>query len=117
MKLKALDSLVADDNSDFDSRRKLRGIAIQMIRAMIVAAALLFTSEQAFAYCSKPDAPYCATRFDAFDDQDDFDSCKSETESYKSNVEDFMRCLRRQGDEAVSDYESAVASFNRRAGG
>lgn len=36
-------------------------------------------------------------------------------ESYKSEVEDFMSCLKKQGDEAVNEYNDAISSFNSRA--
>jgi hypothetical protein len=86
-------------------------------RASIAALYFLVSGESALAFCSKPNAPYCASQYDKFDDQDDFDSCKSEMESYQSDVELFMSCLRRQGDEAISEYNDAVASFDRRAQG
>lgn len=78
-----------------------------------------------FAYCSEPSAPSCASRFGAFEDEWEFDRCKSDMESYKSDVEDFMSCERREAQDAVdeaerkaesaaSDYSDAVDDFNRR---
>jgi hypothetical protein len=76
------------------------------------------------AYCSQPSAPSCATRYGSFDDTDDFDRCKRQLTSYKDEVESFMSCKQREMDEArreaeraVSDYNDAVQSFNRRARG
>ena len=76
----------------------------------------------AVASCSEPDAPSCATRSGAFEDEYDFDRCKRDMRSYRSEVEDFLDCVRRdreelkrQGDEAASEYNDAVNSFNRRA--
>lgn len=69
------------------------------------------------AYCSKPDAPYCASQYGKFDDQDEFDQCKNEMESYKSEVEDFLSCQSRENQQAIDDYNEAVEDFNRRARG
>jgi len=85
-------------------------------RGYLVAIVFFSVADDAFAFCSKPDAPYCASQYDNFDDQDDFDSCKSQMESYKSEIEDFGSCLKREGDEAVDEYNDAVARFNQRAG-
>jgi hypothetical protein len=78
----------------------------------------------AFAYCSEPSAPSCATRYGAFDDQDDFDRCKRQMRSYQSEAEDFLSCTRREADDlkrksdsVIQDYNNAVESFNRRARG
>ena len=88
-----------------------------MLSRYCLVVVLLAAGSPSLAFCSKPDAPYCASSYGKFDDQYDFDRCKREMESYKSEVEDFMSCLRRETDEAVSDYNDAVESFNRRAGG
>jgi hypothetical protein len=85
-------------------------------RICVVAIAFMGVPKQLFAFCSKPDAPYCASQYDKFDDQQEFESCKSEMESYKSEVEDFTSCLKRESEGAISDYNDAVQSFNVRAG-
>jgi hypothetical protein len=83
---------------------------------------LLVSISQASAFCSKPDAPYCASSFGSFDDQYEFDRCKREMESYKDDVESFLRCqnlkieqIRSERQRAIDDYNEAVESFNRRA--
>jgi hypothetical protein len=78
---------------------------------------LVLTSATANAYCSPPSAPSCATRYGAFDDQDDFDRCKRQMSSYQSDAQDYLSCMRRESDNAVEEYNSAVDSFNRRARG
>jgi hypothetical protein len=89
-----------------------------MLKHSVIAISLLVTSiDPVRAYCSKPDAPYCATRFGKFDDQNDFDRCKREMESYRSDVESFLDCQRRESQQALNDYNYAVESFNRRARG
>lgn len=103
--------------------------AIYMLAALVGAA----TAETAFAYCSEPSAPYCASSYGAFDDQWEFDRCRSEMESYRDEVEEFVSCLQRKvdaafdeaedvkrsasndADNATSEYSDAVDSFNRRA--
>jgi hypothetical protein len=69
------------------------------------------------AYCSKPDAPYCATRSGRFDDQDDFDRCRRQMQYYQSEVESFLSCLRNDSDEVLREHNDAVSSFNRRTRG
>ena len=55
----------------------------------------------AAAYCSKPTAPYCAERYGRFDDENKFNSCRREMESYQSEVEDFISCNKREAQEAA----------------
>jgi hypothetical protein len=71
--------------------------------------------EIAAASCDQPSAPDCATRTGAFDDESDFEQCKREMEDYKSEVEDFLACQKKENQEATDDYNNAVESFNRRA--
>ena len=96
------------------------------LTAILSIAVLAFEVPKAAAsYCSKPDAPYCAERYGAFDDQDDFDRCKREMESYKDDVQTYLDCRSdeaRRANEAGQDnetarneYSDAVDSFNRRA--
>jgi hypothetical protein len=77
--------------------------------------------------CSEASVPFCAERHGEFDDEWEFDRCKRDMESYKSEVEEYLTCrnaeaeeaieeARRDNEEAVSAYNDAVASFNRRAG-
>jgi hypothetical protein len=75
------------------------------------------TASVSYAYCTKPDAPYCATQYGKFEDQYEFDRCKNEVENFKSEVEDFLSCQKRENQQAIDDYNEAVESFNRRARG
>lgn len=68
-------------------------------------------------YCSAPIAPSCATRYGAFDDEDDFDRCKRMMTTYKIDTEEYLRCLKRESDNALEEYSRTVDSFNRRARG
>lgn len=98
------------------------------MRQYLLASLLLCSPAPALAFCSEPSAPYCATSFGSFDDQDDFDRCKSEMESYQSDVERYLSCRNDEAQEAIdeansdnekarSEYSNAVDSFNRRARG
>ncbi len=95
-------------------------IVLSLLAGMSIVA---FTSTS-WAYCSAPSAPYCATRYGAFGDQDDFDRCKRQMQSYQSEVESFLSCSQREIDDLrqkskseLDEYNSAVDSFNRRARG
>lgn len=84
---------------------------------MILPMLVLTSAAPANAYCSPPSAPSCATRYGAFDDEDDFDRCKRQMSSYQSEAQDYLSCVRRETDSAIEEYNSAVNSFNRRARG
>lgn len=103
-----------------------------MLNSLLVASLMVVSMPTiAAAYCSKPDAPYCATRYGPFDDQYDFDRCKREMQSYRDDVQSFLSCLKRESDQTINDYSisswtkagspdaSRVStySFNRRARG
>ncbi|MGO6875577.1 hypothetical protein ACCS85_27615 [Rhizobium ruizarguesonis] len=96
--------------------------------AALLVMLIAFSSSEAFAYCSEPSAPSCATGYGGFDDQWEFDRCKREMESFKGDVERFMRCNSDEAEEALekarndnqsatSGYNDAVEAFNRRASG
>ncbi len=55
----------------------------------------------AAAYCSTPTAPYCAEQYGRFDDEYDFNSCRREMENYRSEVEDFISCNKREAQDAT----------------
>ncbi|MBK1866388.1 hypothetical protein [Taklimakanibacter albus] len=98
------------------------------MRLIVLILVLLFQGVgSAIAFCSKPSAPYCAERYDAFADEYEFRSCRSEMDSYRSEIEDFTNCnnreaqeaidkARRENEEALNEYNEAVSSFNNRAG-
>jgi hypothetical protein len=96
-----------------------------MIRQILITVgALAFPVWPANAYCSKPTPPYCATQYGTFNDQYEFDRCRSEMQFYLSDVEAYQSCLRREQEdlrrkheEALREYNDAVESFNRRARG
>jgi hypothetical protein len=94
-----------------------RGIGDMRFLGIAVSLALVAGATPVFAYCSEPSAPYCASRYGAFDDQDEFRRCRSEMESYQSEVQDFLSCMKRKSDSVIQEYNSAVESFNRRARG
>jgi hypothetical protein len=87
------------------------------MRTLILAAAVAFMTSSAWAYCSEPSAPYCATRYGAFDDESEFRRCKLQMESYQTEAQDFLSCQKRKSDDVIQEYNSAVESFNRRARG
>ena len=71
-------------------------------------------SKVANADCSAPSAPSCAFRQAEFDDQDDFDRCNRQMQQYRNGVESHLSCLKRESDLTISDYNNAIAAFNRR---
>ncbi|SFV28862.1 hypothetical protein SAMN04488557_1112 [Hyphomicrobium facile] len=83
------------------------------IRALVTG--FIFLPGISYASCYKPDAPSCVYGYSRFDDQNEFDSCKRGMVSYKFGIEEFLSCLRREADEATTDYNNAVTKFNSRA--
>jgi hypothetical protein len=94
-----------------------RGSEMCVAEIVAVGLALVGATSPGLAYCSQPFAPSCATRYGAFDDQDDFDQCKRKMATYQSEAQEFLSCLQKEGDRVREDYNNAVASFNRRARG
>lgn len=87
---------------------------------------VLCSGSPAFAFCSKPSAPYCASSYSDFSDQWEFDSCKREMENYQDDVQRYMNCrndeaqtaveeAREDNNRALNEYNDAVSSFNSRA--
>lgn len=101
-----------------------------LLAALIALCGNLALPSIAFAYCSEPSAPYCATGYGAFSDEYQFNSCKREMESFASEADDYISCradeatqiaqdaaddAKRDADSIINSYNDAVASFNRRA--
>lgn len=86
-----------------------------LITCSLFALGSLSTS--AFASCSEPSEPSCIDGYGAFDDDWSFNSCKSEVESFVSETEDYVRCLKRKCNEAVENANAAIEKFNCRAKG
>lgn len=66
---------------------------------------LLGASGSASAFCSQPSAPSCASGYGSFDDEWEFDSCKRDMETYRSEVESFTLCHQREVDAANEEAE------------
>jgi len=90
----------------------MRGVVL-----VLPIIALLGSAPAQAYYCSSPSAPSCATRYGAFDDQDDFERCKRQMSSYQSEAQEYLSCLKRESDSTIEEYNRAVESFNRRARG
>lgn len=98
------------------ARMKSWGAALALVST--VAMALLGPIGDARAYfCSEPSEPYCVDGSGYFDDQYEFDRCKSEVESYVSDVETYSQCLATQRNQAIEKANEVVEKFNCRAEG
>lgn len=78
------------------------------MRSLILVALFVLVDVPASAYCLMPTAPPCASRYGKFDDEWDFQRCRREIESLRSETEQAMQCLRDQ-------FSETVRAFNRRA--
>lgn len=99
------------------SIRVLQTAGSATMTGWMVALLVVLLPTAGGAYCTAPSAPYCATRYGAFDDADEFERCKRQMTSYKADVETFLACQRDASNQAVTDFNDAVARFNRRARG
>ena len=88
-----------------------------MGRTALAVALLAFSMIGAGASCYRPDAPTCVSQYGTFGDENEYKRCKREMEGYRSQVELFKSCQRKEIGIAVSEYNEAAESFNRRARG
>ncbi|WP_246805702.1 hypothetical protein [Rhizobium leguminosarum] len=72
-------------------------------------------ADRAWAYCSEPTAPSCVNGYGKFDDQYDFDNCKRNVENFKSEIESFVDCKRREINEANDEAEQAAEEARSKA--
>ena len=80
------------------------------MKALLLIIALLF-STPAWA-CYEPSAPLCQSSPYTFDDNYSFQTCRNELESYSSDVEEYIACLRRKQNDVVEELNSAISEFN-----
>ena len=80
--------------------------------AILITGALI---QPGWAFCSRPIAPYCAGGYSKFADQDEFERCKRELENYRSEIDGYAACVKKQSQEAIDEYNEMVKSLNRRA--
>lgn len=66
----------------------------------------------AFAFCVEPTAPYCVNSFGSFSDEWEFKRCRSDMESYASDVDDFSSCIQR---ELKDEIQNLVDEAQRKA--
>jgi hypothetical protein len=92
--------------------------------ALMAVIAMLSCFASPACACSEPSVPYCAQRYGAFDDEDEFNRCKREMDTYRSEADDFLACLRREADDLkrksdrmIEEYNNTVETFNRRVRG
>jgi hypothetical protein len=83
-----------------------------LVLATLIIGALI---KPAWAFCSRPIAPYCASGYDKFDDQHKFDRCKREIENYRSEIDAYLTCVKEQNQRAIDEYNEMVERLNRRA--
>jgi len=83
-----------------------------MKRLLLISLIVLFPfSTQALLFCTRPEPPWClhslgtANRFD-------FDSCRSEMETYRLNVQQYVACLRKEQSTVLDELDEAIRKFN-----
>lgn len=62
-------------------------------------------------FCTRPTAPSCPV-MGKFDSDWEFESCKSEMESYQDSIEHYFDCLNDEKSATVREYNEAVERFN-----
>lgn len=90
------------------------GVAIFVL---IGFATLTFTPSHAYVLCNEPREPYWVDGNGYFDDEGQFNSCKSEVEDYLRDVKDYTQCLADEQTKTVQQSNQIVEKFNCRAAG
>lgn len=88
---------------------------VMRAKFIITSGLALVICGDVHAYCFEPSAPSCATGYGAFNDEWEFNSCKSEMENFESEVEEFGQCKQREVDEANEEAEEAAEQARREA--
>ena len=65
-----------------------------------------------FGLCSEPSEPSCLMFNTGFEDEWAFNNCKSEVESYISNVEMYRSCLDDEANEKISEIQRLKGEIN-----
>jgi hypothetical protein len=86
-----------------------------MKRFLLTFAVFSTFTSGAWGYCSEPTAPSCVDGYGKFNEEYEFQRCRNDVESFRSDTEEYLSCLRRKGEEARTNFSNAVDSFNRRA--
>ena len=69
---------------------------------IVTIIALLFATP--VAACYEPSEPSCQNSPFTFEDSFSFEMCRNELESYSSEVEDYVACLKRRQNEAIDEF-------------
>ena len=85
--------------------------------ALICSITLASSPSHAFLFCSEPREPSCVDGNGYFDDEDQFNGCKSEVENYIGDVKTYTACLTDEHDKAVKQSNDIIEKFNCRAAG
>ena len=84
--------------------------------AVVTAAASAIEPARASMFCSEPSKPY-RDGSGFFDDESEFERCKSEVESDVDDVKRYTECLSQAADDAIRESNDVVDKFNCRAKG
>jgi len=77
----------------------------------LIIALMLTNSASAYGRCYKPADPGCPI-LGKFEDRLSYDMCRSQMETYQSEVDDYLRCLKKDAAETLEEYNRSVKRFN-----
>lgn len=69
------------------------------------------------SYCSKPRPPWCIDQSSTYKDQFAFSGCRSDVQSYVSDVDRYVDCLSDEQRDAINTSNRVVKRFNCKASG
>lgn len=72
---------------------------------------LLASPAQALLFCTRPDPPSCLISL-GMADRYEFDFCRSQVESYRSDVQEYVACLRKEQNAVLEELGEAIRKFN-----
>jgi hypothetical protein len=84
---------------------------------LVAPLTLISSPSHASLFCSEPREPYCVDGSGYFDDESQFNSCKSEVEDYLRDVKEYSQCLAEEQNKAIEKSNEIIEKFNCRAAG
>jgi hypothetical protein len=103
------------------SARLLNGTRAFLIALLVIAYIGAPSRSFAFMICTEPSEPSCVSMYGKFDSEWEFTSCKSDVQSYISELSDWVECLQKdvnqKSAEAKEKADEIVKQFNCKANG
>jgi len=106
--------IVLDQAAD----QRIRPMARQILTVVaFILGCTTFPASAQYLACSKPTPPHCVRNSYTYEDDMNFQNCRSDLERYLDNVERYRECLIDKASAVRSEANQTVEEFNCRADG